>query len=262
MAGQGDARAARRRGFLRALATTGSVCAAARAVGMWPATAYGWRRRDAGFAAAWERALGAARATLSRGAEPALADDEVVRGSTAGRPCVARVGAGRWSAATEARFLETLGATCNVRAACHAAGMSTVAIYNRRKRCPDFARAWDDALDHGWHRLEAGLLFAATSRFEGVDADAIEAAAFAEPMSVDQALTLYKIHRHRVTGEGARPRHDWRRREMPIEAVRAEVLRRVAGLARARERNDGASGTADQVGGDGGSRGEGGSAGA
>ncbi len=153
---------------------------------------------------------------------------------------MARVSGARWSAAKEARFLETLAATCSVRAAAEAAGVSTTAVYGRRRRWPDFAAAWAEALDHGWHRLEAGLLFAATSRLEGVDAVAVEAAAaFAEPMTVDQALTLYKIHRHAVTGAGEKPRHDWRRREMPIEEVRAEVMRRVVALTRERDEGGG-----------------------
>ena len=47
----------------------------------------------------------------------------------------------RWSAQAEAVFLETLAATANVSAAADAAGFSTVAIYNRRMKEPNFRRA-------------------------------------------------------------------------------------------------------------------------
>jgi hypothetical protein len=58
----------RQLGFLENLARTRSVSAAAAAVGMSRESAYRLRRRDpAGlFAAAWDRAMGAGRVTLTR----------------------------------------------------------------------------------------------------------------------------------------------------------------------------------------------------
>ena len=235
MAEQDGARADRRGAFLRALARSGSVTGAARAAGVWPRTVYVWRGRDAGFAAAWARALARARRALAAGRVPALADDEVVRASKTGRPRVARSGPVQWSTAREERFLEVLGGTANVSAACRAVGVSNAAVYQRRAGRPDFAAAWREALDHGWHRLEAALLFAATRAGAGGGAEGgAEDAPFAA-MTVDQALTLFKMHRHGVTGAGARPRHDWRRREPTVEEVRAEVLRRVTALVGERE---------------------------
>ncbi len=49
---------ARRKGFIDALAKTGNVRAAAEAVGMSAQTAYRLRKRDSGFAAAWDATCG------------------------------------------------------------------------------------------------------------------------------------------------------------------------------------------------------------
>jgi hypothetical protein len=60
--------ASRQLDFLEMLARTRSVSAAARSVGMSRQSAYRLRRRDPGgpFAAAWDRAMGAGRVTLTR----------------------------------------------------------------------------------------------------------------------------------------------------------------------------------------------------
>ncbi len=69
---------------------------------------------------------------------------------------------GRWNDEAEERFLEELAASCNVRAAAAAAGFSTTAVYQRRMRWPGFARAWAEAVDQGYARLEAMLVEQAT----------------------------------------------------------------------------------------------------
>src|SRR5690606_34104388 len=59
-----------RRVFLRELARGGSVALAARACGIDRSSAYQARRRNAAFAASWERALERARARLGLQAHP------------------------------------------------------------------------------------------------------------------------------------------------------------------------------------------------
>jgi hypothetical protein len=44
------------------------------------------------------------------------------------------------------RFLKALSTAPNVAAACRAAGISRKAAYDARKRDPDFAEAWEEAL--------------------------------------------------------------------------------------------------------------------
>ena len=105
--------------FLRELARTGSVAAAAEAVGIDRSSAYQLRGRNPAFAASWDRAMADARAVLGQvqdgqahdgqaqgeqgpggdGADSGAGDgaggrprlrlrgDECVRASKAGRPC-------------------------------------------------------------------------------------------------------------------------------------------------------------------------------
>lgn len=222
---------------LRALARGLSYSAAAREAGIDPSSVHRVRQRDPGFAAACLKARDKGVAKLSK-SEPALAPTEVLRGSRSGRPQVQRAGPGRWSAAKEALFLEQLAATCNISAACRAAGVSNVAVYNRRRLWPVFAQGWRDALDGGYHRLEALLLGTATATLEGGAVGGAGGGAgaaggarpFVAPMTVDQAITVWRMHQKRVTGEGPRARHDWRRVPKTLEEIQAEILRRLRAI--------------------------------
>lgn len=217
-----------RRVFLRALAGGRSIAQAAREAGIDPSSAHRVRQRDPAFAAAWARARerGVVRLTTGTdgGKAPVLAPDEVVRASKDGRPRIQRAGPGRWSAAKEAVFLETLTGTGNVSAGCRAAGVSNAAAYGRRARLPVFAAQWATALAQGREHLDGLLLGTAVAVLEGAPP---EGGAFVAPMTVEQAITVWKMHRHEVTGEGRRPRHDWRRQPATVEEIRAEVMRRV-----------------------------------
>ena len=64
----------------------------------------------------------------------------------------------QWSPKVEARFLAALSATCNVKAACREVGMAFSSAYAHRKRWPGFARAWAEALEVGYGRLESALI--------------------------------------------------------------------------------------------------------
>ena len=306
-----------RRVFLRELARSGNVAGAAEKAGIDRSSAYQLRRRNAAFAASWERAMERAREGLvacSRAhprplpqaggelkARPPLPqaggeleartvlpqaggeleartvlpqaggelkartvplplaggvrggrgklrlrDDECVRASKAGRPCVVRAGPGRWSVGAERAFLEVLTATANVTAAARAAGVSTVAAYNRRKRWPGFAAAWDEAIAEGYVRLETLLIGAATATLEPVpgpsslrqaqdERGAFEGRYEMPEMTVAQAMNLVQLHRASQRG-GREQRYGWRRQLPDIEEVRAEVARRLAALRRARGR--------------------------
>lgn len=233
-----------RRAFLRELSRGGSVALAAEKVGIDRSSAYQARRANAAFAVSWERALADARARLAAGGAEGLRGDEVVRSSRAGRPCVLRAGPGRWCVRKEQVFLATLCGTANVAAAARAAGVSTAAVYNRRRLWPAFARAWDAAKDEGWVRIEMLLIEAATNTLdpalrqaqdERADGDA---EGYAAPeMSVEQVLKLWFHRDGREGGRGGRGRGcGWRRQEPDIEAVRAAILRKIAAMERARER--------------------------
>jgi hypothetical protein len=245
------------------------VALAAEKVGIDRSSAYQARKANPAFAASWERALVGARERLSfeTGSQPAassppqderilrraqgsglgaqdergplrLRGDEVVRASKAGKPCVLRAGEGRWCVDGEKVFLAELSASANVRAAARAAGISTVAVYNRRRQWPGFRAAWDEAKAEGYARLEMALLHAATATLdpESEVAEAAREDAFAGPeMSVDQAMKLL-FHRDGAQGaRGGRGRgFGWRRKLPDIEEVRAELLRKVAAMERAK----------------------------
>jgi hypothetical protein len=254
-----------RRTFLRELGRGGSVALAAEACGIDRSSAYQLRRRNAAFARSWDRALEAARERLGAGdRSPSrsrkglgegptsahaqtlprplpqeggeskrlrLRDDQVIRSSKSGRPCIARVGPGRWSARSERAFLAELTATANVKAAARAAGVSTTAAYNRRRLWPAFAEAWREALAEGYVRIETLLIHAATATLDPEPAP--EDLREAPIMTVEQAMNLFKLHR--ASQQGGKPqRYAWRQQEPDIEEVRAEILRKVAAMERAR----------------------------
>lgn len=67
----------------------------------------------------------------------------------------------------EKRFLETLSATCNVKAACAEVGLTPASAYAHKKRWQGFADRWKQALEDGYTQLEAGLVFAAGNFLSG-----------------------------------------------------------------------------------------------
>jgi hypothetical protein len=224
--------------FLRALEQSGSATHAARAAGVDRTTAYGARGRDAEFAAAWDAALGAARTVLAGGVaatETPLARDEIVRSSKAGRPCVMRVGPGRWSSAKEALFLASLERFANVSRAAEAAGVTTAALYARRNRWPGFAEAWEAALRRGYTDVEMLLIENARATLGDWEVTPVpaERAALSDTMSVGDALNLLRIHRAAVKG-GKPQLYGPRRQEPDIETVRANIMRKVEAMARKR----------------------------
>ncbi len=55
----------------------------------------------------------------------------------------------------EVRFLAILRDSCNVRLACHGAGITRQCAYKRRGKSPAFAAAWAEAEDESVELLEA-----------------------------------------------------------------------------------------------------------
>ncbi len=155
----------------------------------------------------------------------------VVRPEKNGGTKIVRTRGKRWSAGAEAVFLEELAATANVTAAAEACGFSDTAIYKRRLRDPGFAAAWADALAHGYTRIEAMLIETAT---ESLRRTPIAGDRPLPAVGFNDALNLLKLHRASVRG-GRPQRYAWRQREPDIEDVRAEILRKVAAIERARE---------------------------
>lgn len=132
--------------------------------------------------------------------------------------------AGAFTVAKERRFLEALACSGNVSAALRAAGVSSTALYNRRRRVPSFQGAWDAALNEGYSKLEADLL----ARALGND-DGREGAERTELVKMPDAvkLALLKAHGARV----AAVRATLVERAEDIETLRARIIARLDRLA-------------------------------
>jgi hypothetical protein len=210
---------ARKDAFLAALAETGNQTLAAERAKVSRSWVHLHRSGDPEFRRLSDEAIAAAMARL--GAHPerrppsgwgSLDGEELVVKGTGGsgggkRVQIARARLKQWSPRVEERFLATLSATCNVKAACAEAGMTAASAYGHRKRWRAFAERWDAAVEEGFARLEAGLLERGGNVFSGVG---LGEPALTPPMTVEQALQLLHMHKHEVRGIGKAPGERWR----------------------------------------------------
>lgn len=157
---------------------------------------------DAAIAAAKVALAGAAKVGPGAGWRAQDGEELAVRGSNGRRVQIARARLKQWTPRVEARFLSVLGATCNVKAACAAVGLSQESAYQHRRRWPDFADRWHAALTLGCERLEGELFLSAGRLFGTVEAD--EDAPMT-PMTPAQALQLLALNRHTMHGGGRPP---------------------------------------------------------
>ena len=250
---------ARRQAFLEALRVTGNQTLAAEQARVSRSWVQSQRAGDPEFKAEVAGAVDAARTTfaareadaqrgrLPRGWGFRNGIELVVRGTggaalrdAAGaapqgerkrrnRPQIARARLKQWTPRVEERFFAALTATCNVKAACAEVGLSAASAYNHRKRRPDFARAWDAAIEAGFTQIECALLEAAEAAFSGgVDF----AVAPLRAMSVEQALQLLHMHKHAARGIGKAPGKRWRPpRTLDDPEIRAGILVKLAMVA-------------------------------
>ncbi len=236
--------------FLRALGKYGNIRLAAEAAGICHTAAYTRRRKDPGFAAAWDKAKARAAARLAaaglkpvRGLSPGIEPGDwsrargdaglVVRGGHGFTPPrMQRPRRWGWSADKERVFLQTLADTCNVSAAGRAIGMTLPSLYQRRKQGHHFAKAWDGALDNGLVALEAKLIQACCDLFEGNAPPPCFVPGDAPVIGITDAILLVSEHKKQRAGT---KRRGWRPAPLPpIEQVQAEILRKVAALRRSR----------------------------
>jgi len=108
-----------------------------------------------------------------------------------------------WTREKRQTFLDMLAVTCNVALACAEAGMSKPGVYALRRRDPEFATLWRDALLMGYDRLEERLLRRAGAGVNDVEfgtGDVPE-----EPLDAELALNLLRNHRPTVDGRRKRP---------------------------------------------------------
>lgn len=100
-----------------------------------------------------------------------------------------------WSKTKEAKFLTVLAETCNVTLACAETGVSTNAVYKRRKKNAAFRAAWAEAIAVAYRRLELMLLERSFNGTEKVVTrkDGSEERVREYPNNI--AIQLLKMHR-------------------------------------------------------------------
>ncbi len=137
---------------------------------------------------------------------------------------IARARLKQWSPRVEKRFLETLSATCNVKAACAEVGLTPASAYAHRQRWQGFADRWEQALDSGYAQLEAGLVFAAGNFLSGEpEVGPIRNVTMATALEMWEARGRHERARAAMRHSPLRAR-----REPDIEEIRAMLLHRIA----------------------------------
>ncbi len=159
---------------------------------------------------------------------------EIVQGNDTATPKLIETKGHRWSGTAETLFLETLAATCNVRRAAAAAGFSTVIAYRRRLQHVGFAERWAAALDTGYARLELAVVEAANDTLSGGDFDPDRPI---PRMTIKEALSVLQLHKASVK-HGFPSGSRWRLRPADPDKARAEILKKVAAVRRARHGPD------------------------
>ncbi|QDZ08688.1 hypothetical protein FPZ24_15440 [Sphingomonas panacisoli] len=126
-----------------------------------------------------------------------------VLGGTNG--CAAQLRARRpdsWTRKKRTIFLDHLEASCNIRASAWAAGMSDGAARGLRRRDPEFAAAWDEALEIGTERLRAELLSRALERRGDGETPTTAERDGIDPVPMDDAMRIRVLQACRASAEG------------------------------------------------------------
>ena len=172
-----------------------------------------------------------------------------VRASSHAGPQVVDIWAARWTDAHEARFLDELGATCNVTRAARVVGFSTQLVYRKKRNDAGFAERWRQALAQGYDRIELALLRRAEEALEGRVPDRRNPIA---PMTVKEALSLLKMHQASVHGEGVA--RGGRARPRSLDEVRHSIIIKLEAIEAARLAGEGGA-SGGEASGNGASRG-------
>lgn len=130
-----------------------------------------------------------------------MGQDRTVGGGNRRRVQVRKVREGGWTQERRRAFLDHLAACSNVTRAVKAVGLSNAAAYELRARDPEFAAAWDEALEAGYTTLESMMLERATGPRTGYAPSETEVP---DPAAMDSELALSLLRlRHSVRRTGA-----------------------------------------------------------
>jgi len=160
--------------YLQTLGDTDDASLAAARAGVSRTWAYKRRKADARFDALCREMVARFRRTPPRSEPPHPPTAEAAgpslsrEGRGAGkRVQVRRDRIGEWTADKEARFVERMRETCSAWLASALVGLSAGSAYERRKRRPTFAAAWDEAEREGWPPIDQPWIESAICFFEG-----------------------------------------------------------------------------------------------
>lgn len=106
--------------------------------------------------------------------------------------------AGSFTLAKQARFLNVLAETANVRAAAREAGVGRNLPYRQRAADPEFRARWDAALVHAWDELERTLLQFSLNGYSKVLTHAGRIGDTVHDKDTKLMLALYRTHASRV----------------------------------------------------------------
>ncbi len=232
---------ARRAAFLKAVRETGNQTIAAERAKVSRAWVQLHRSTDPQFKADVAAAVAEARACLSHaearkppsGWGHLDGEELVVKGTNGRRTQIARARLKQWTPRGEDRFLQTLSATCNVKAACAEVGLTQASAYQHRERWPRFAERWAGAVWTGYVRIEGALAEHAENLFSRSE---IPPEIDMPPMTVEQAIHVLHMHKNEVRGIGRRPGR-WRRPRR-LEEVHDSILRKIEAIESWREMDE------------------------
>lgn len=156
-----------------------------------------------------------------------------ITGGKGRRMQVRKAPRGSFGAAARQVFLDHLASCCNVTASAAAAGVGVSTVYDARRREPDFAEQWADAMEAGYATLEALLLERAATGGAYVPGETVVPG----PETVDTWLALDLLRLSRMAKAprktaGAPPRRASERQVAESICAKLEVLARRRKLAR------------------------------
>lgn len=165
-----------------------------------------------------------------------MEEREDMIGAQRNRPLQAKSGRENgWTKAKRTAFLSELAASCNIRRASQAAGMTPSGVYKLRQREEEFAVAWQAALEIGYERLETALVRRALETVGEVDIDEADARAeLLEKMTVEQAIRILRQHRESIRQGRPRDRRLSARHVATQEETDAALIKRIRMVERQR----------------------------
>lgn len=148
------------------------------------------------------------------------------------KPQMRRAAKNGWSKAKASEFLSVLGETLNVSEAVRRSGLSSVAVYRRRKTDAAFRAGWLDAVSEAYRRLELVLLERAFNGTEKVIRRRDGSEERMREYPNDLALRLLRMHRETAVEAEA----DEAMSPGELDEIRERVIRK---LERLKARDEG-----------------------